>query len=394
VNDKLYPKYFKIQIYPTEDQKTYIDYCINCARYIYNWAIAKEKDQFELYKAGKADKQFLAEKDLRKLYKELKSEKGWLDNFHLEPARYIISRVEYAFDMFFKHHCRYPKFKTRKNEYIKNAFTYRIRHDRFYIDGSGIRIEGFKRGELINCKYDTGIHMKDDIQYHGVNVIRDNLGNYFVSFHLYLEKPIIDNRSNQALGIDLNARLDHRVVCSDGTIYHGVNTKSIEKRIRKYNDKYIKDVFRLREMEKTNPDAQMSKRAKRNIRKFRRANKKLRDVNTNWVNHISNEIIKKNPSTIVMEGLDIIGMNKKPYIAKQIHFVPLFRFRELVQYKCNKFNIPFILADRDFKSTQICSNCGAMKKMYSQKTYICKECGLRIDRDINAAINLEKLAYC
>lgn len=396
MSDNLYSEYHKIKIYPTEEQKSYIDYCINCARFVYNWAVYEETVQYENFKNKLTDKQFLSEKDLRKKYTELVKLNPWLSEFQIEPARYVISRVDFAFDMFFKHLCERPTFKKKKDKHVKDAYSFRIRHDRFYIDKSNVRIPGFKRGRTIDCKYDTDYRFKDNTMYHQVSVYRDNLGDYFVCFMIEKEKPIhIEVEDSKTLGIDVNLRRDRRMVCSDGTMYAATDTTSIEKRIRKIQTKYGRDLQNLKETEKTNPDAQLSNRAKKNILKFRKANRKLANVNMNDIHQMTSSIIKKGPKCIVMETLNIRNdMSRHPYMEKQRHYIPLFRIKEVMEYKCKLHSIKFISADMNFKSTQTCSRCGAIKKMSSQKIYICPKCGLRIDRDLNSAINLEKLAYC
>ena len=73
--------------------------------------------------------------------------------------------------------------------------------------------------------------------------------------------------------------------------------------------------------------------------------------------------------------------------------VILYTFQEILAYKCKHHGIELIKADKYYPSSQICSNCGNRQKIGSRKTYICPVCGLRINRDINAAINLEKYYY-
>ena len=74
---------------------------------------------------------------------------------------------------------------------------------------------------------------------------------------------------------------------------------------------------------------------------------------------------------------------------KILRDVSFYDITQKMKYKCENRNIPFIQAPREFASTQICSNCGHQKKMYSNHTYKCPICGMVEDRDINAAINLK-----
>lgn len=398
--DNLYKKYYKYKIYPNKSQSEFIDKCINLSRYIYNWALDLEIKQYELYKNQKTDKQFLSEHDLRKLLKIHREENEWLKEFPVEPSRYILSRVDFAFKMFFMHKNNYPKFKTKKN-IKKSSLSYNIRTDRFYINKDRVKIQGLKRGEFIDLGFESKFGNKSgDKDFHDVKVIKDKLGDYYISFYTYERKP--DNYFtelkieplNRGIGIDLNARKNRRFVCSDGTIYEGTNIDSKIYKVKQYQAKHQKDYRRLEKMEKTNPDAKLSKRALKRLRTLRKSYRKIHNINEYEVHKFTKNVINMNPKFVVMENLRIVGnIASNKFVANYIHFVPLFRYREVMEYKCNQYDIPFKLADKDYPSSQLCSNCGHQKKMGTQLIYICPNCGLRIDRDLNAAINLEKLGY-
>ena len=100
-----------------------------------------------------------------------------------------------------------------------------------------------------------------------------------------------------------------------------------------------------------------------------------------------------NPSTVVMEHMNNNDILQIPRVAKLTYDAAFYRCRQVMQNKCNKFSIPFILAPKSYPSSQLCSNCGSRYKIGTSKIYKCKYCGLEIDRDLNAALNLKKLAY-
>ena len=100
------------------------------------------------------------------------------------------------------------------------------------------------------------------------------------------------------------------------------------------------------------------------------------------------------PHTIVMEDLNVTGMMKNRHLSKAIQGQCFYEFKRQVKYKCERKGINFLLADRFFPSSKKCSSCGHIKKSLKlrERTYKCGNCGLQIDRDLNASINLEKLA--
>ena len=101
------------------------------------------------------------------------------------------------------------------------------------------------------------------------------------------------------------------------------------------------------------------------------------------------------PQSIVLENLNISGMMKNKHLAKSIAEQNLYMFRQLIEYKAGELGITVKYADRFYPISKTCSRCGHVKAELplSERTYKCPECGLIIDRDFNAARNLEKLAY-
>ena len=100
--------------------------------------------------------------------------------------------------------------------------------------------------------------------------------------------------------------------------------------------------------------------------------------------------MKTKPSKIVLEDLNVSGMMKNKYRAKAIAEAKWYEFRRQILYKSELYGIEVVLADRFYSSSKTCSCCGSYKKdlKLKDRTYICNKCGLKIDRDINAAINL------
>ena len=107
---------------------------------------------------------------------------------------------------------------------------------------------------------------------------------------------------------------------------------------------------------------------------------------------VTKRIINKTPSAIVIEDLRVRQLDNRKFMTRQICKEYFYSMRKKFENKCEEYNIPLILAPRTYKSTQLCSNCGSEKKMGNKKVYICPNCGLRIDRDLNAALNLKKIA--
>lgn len=398
IPEGFYRKGYKIKIYPTEAQCNYIDRCIELSAFVYNWTLDTISDNYTKFLNGETDKKFLSEFDLQHLLSEYRNENIWLQDITLTMGRYQIRNALRAFEGYFKHRTKRPKYKSKKKS---KKFIF-LRPERFYFEDNMLRIEGLPFGDKIYTGWHSNYHKKDNIEYVTPQITRTNLGEYFVSFCLIRRKPVEYFEEQKiepmqsAIGIDLNVK--DRFVCSNGYRSGSPNIDSLIRKEKKYNKICQKDYKRRRKQEISNPDnARISNRAIKRLNRYRKNYKKIQDTIDTFIQQETKKIINMHPTAIVMEHLSVHGMEKvarhKSHTGKHIHHAKFYQCRRTMQNKCNKYNIPFILAPKTYPSSQLCSNCGNRKKIYTSKTYICPVCGLRIDRDLNAAINLKKLAY-
>jgi putative transposase len=100
--------------------------------------------------------------------------------------------------------------------------------------------------------------------------------------------------------------------------------------------------------------------------------------------------LAKNHSKVVIEDLCVSGMLKNRRLALAISDAGFNEFRRQLEYKCKWYGSELVVVSRTFPSSKMCSRCGYRKKKLSlsEREYHCEECGLRIDRDLNAALNL------
>jgi putative transposase len=102
--------------------------------------------------------------------------------------------------------------------------------------------------------------------------------------------------------------------------------------------------------------------------------------------------VKTNPEYIVIEDLNVMGMLKNKHLSKAIQEQNFYEFKRQLDYKCKWYGVELIIADRFYPSSKTCSSCGNVKKdlKLSDRVYKCEKCGLEIDRDLNASINLRE----
>ena len=118
--------------------------------------------------------------------------------------------------------------------------------------------------------------------------------------------------------------------------------------------------------------------------------RKLSNIRLNHIYQSINIILKENPNRVVMEDLNISGMMKNKHLSKKIQEQCFHKFIQIMKYKCEWNGIKFIQADRFYPSSKTCSCCGNIKHdlKLKDRVYKCDKCGLEIDRDLNASINL------
>lgn len=188
--------------------------------------------------------------------------------------------------------------------------------------------------------------------------------------------------SNNGIGIDLG--VSKLATLSNGTIFEGINKSSSVKRLEyklKREQRQLSKKFRTNKSD-----------TKRNIEKqklkVQKLYVKLSNIRTDYINKVIDSIIKQKPSFVTIEDLNITQMMKNRYLAKLISQQRFFELRTKLENKCKDHGIELRVVSRTYPSSKTCSNCGNIKNLkLSDRIYKCC-CGLEIDRDINASLNL------
>ena len=199
----------------------------------------------------------------------------------------------------------------------------------------------------------------------------------------------VSAEKSSGIGIDLGIK--SFAVVSDGREYHNINKskrmRKLTKRLKHEQRKFMRKIRHRKE------DA--AKKCKRsNLDKQRlkvqRAYMRLTNKRHDYINKTVHEIVRTQPEYITIEDLNISGMMKNRHLSRAISECEFWYFRALLERKCREFGIQLRIAGRFYASSKTCSQCGHVKRdlKLSYRVYECSECGLVIDRDYNAAINL------
>jgi len=183
-----------------------------------------------------------------------------------------------------------------------------------------------------------------------------------------------------ALGVDLG--IHALAVVSDGTRYDNIKPLAIaHRKIRRLS----KELAR-----RTKGGANWHK-TKASLGK---AHTRVRHMREHYLHDISAGIIGKGPSALGIEDLNIKGMVQNRHVARAISDLGMHELRRQLIYKAEWNGTELVLIDTWYPSSKTCSECGHVRDTLrlSEREFICPNCGVIIDRDLNAALNLAAMA--
>lgn len=365
-------KAFKIRLLPTEQQKELMFKSIGCSRFVYNWALNRIN---ELQKQGIKYNM----SDIRKEFTQIKKQDKftWLNEVSNTTMVESMRNLDKAFKQFFKTKKGYPKFKTKR----KSKQSFYIRYNHLYFKNNVCNIEKigkvkFKTNYNIpECKY-SNPYCSYDGKY------------WYLSFTIEVEENQTTLNKDLSIGIDLGVK--DLAICSNGSKFNNINKTKRAKKIKKKLKRLQRQISRKYELNKVNNKFVKTNNIIKLEKQIKLLYRKLYNIRSNYIHQITNKIIKLKPYRIVMEDLNVKGMMKNKHLSKAIQEQCFYEFIRQMKYKCEWNGIEFIQANRYFPSSKKCSCCSSIKKDLKLKDRIfrCDVCGLIIDRDYNASINL------
>ena len=203
------------------------------------------------------------------------------------------------------------------------------------------------------------------------------------------------------IGIDVGCKLDNWFTCSNEYVQKRRSQEKIDKQILGYQKKFDRQLNALKIRKGTDEvtPQDYSESMKKTLKKINKGYKKITNRKKNDVREFANYLLDQNPKAVVFEDFRVEDWYNhdadKPKfvrdkINKAIHDSMLCEAKIMITNTLKSNNVDVILADKKFPSTQICSNCGYRQKLtLNQKLYKCPQCGLVMNRDLNASINLQ-----
>ena len=364
----------KIRLYPNKTQEQTLNKVLGCYRFVYNQMLAQKQNAY------RTDKTNLKVTDLSKWFHGtlLKDEQySWLKEQNTKVMKQAIRQMDGAYRNFFKQHNGFPKFKSKKDKQsalfpydaISKHNTFETRHISLTTPLKNIK---FRCSDLYFSrlkKYNKNIR--------SATLSKTKSGNFFLSILIEMDDVELKKfeHTNKQVGIDLGVK--DFVITSDGEVFENKHFfKKKEKQIKKLQ----------RQLSKKVKGSNNRKKAQVRIAKLfeRITNKK--DA---YIHYVTNELLTYF-DIIFMEDLNVQGMLRNHHLAKAIQEVGFCKFKETLVNKALVNDKQVVFIDRFYPSSKTCSVCGYKKRdlRLSDREWICPNCGMKHDRDINAAMNI------
>ena len=375
---------YKIEINPTDEQKSKIHRTIGVSRFIYNFYIAHNKEVYE--KEGKFVSGMDFSKWLNNEYIPNNQDKKWIKEVSSKATKQAIMNGEKAFKDFFKGTKGFPKFKKRKNQDVKAYFPKNNKTD-WTLERHRVKIPTLG---WIRFK-EFGYIPTNSVVKSGTVSQKSN--RYYVSILVEEDDIQVFNPINEGIGIDVGIK--DFAICSDGVKFKNINktstVKKVEKKLKREQRKLSRKYESLKIRNKNIGEGRATRQnIQKQVVKVQKLHQRLANIRTDYINKTVFSIIKQKPSYITIEDLAVSNLMKNKHLSKAIASQKFFEFKTKLMSKCKQNNIELRIVDRFYPSSKICSNCGEIKKdlKLSDRVYKCS-CGFIIDRDLNASINLK-----
>ena len=362
----------KVRLKPNKAQAKFIYQNFGAARFVYNWGL----EQLNKYREENKDKEKKDRAkrpsafDLTNKLNHLKNtteEYAWLKEVDSRILSFTFANLDNAFKRFFTRQAKYPKFKSKRDS--RQSYSTKTPSYPRLKDSNHILLPKIGSVKFFDRNY------LPEVEYKRATISTD--GDYIYCSVLFDASPKeLPAPIHESVGIDLGVKT--AVTTSHGTTFHLKRNRRLERRLKRAQ--------------------RIVSRRKKDSRRRLKARKRLR-ILYRKISNQRNDFIHKTTSTLVsenqvirMEDLNTKGMMKNHCLAASISHASFGEIKRQLTYKCEWYGRSLQLVSRFYPSSQLCSHCGARNKEMknlNRRTFVCHTCGFSLDRDLNAAINID-----
>lgn len=388
----------KIALDLTDEQEQQMWKSVGVARWSYNYAITRCKERYLKYLEDTTLPNTLTEGQIRKELTVLKNTTHpWLKEVGSNVIKQAVKDWNDTRNRFFKGLCNAPKYKSRSTS-----------KPSFYVNYESLRrVEGGFIGERLGFIKTTKPLPKipKGSYYKNPRISFD--GKYWYLSFSYEVPEISVELTDLVIGVDLGVKT--LATLSTGEFIENINksrrVKRLEKQLRREQRHLARQLQANTKGVLTTENGSRKPIYERSLdlcsniqatkRKIKLLYRKLSSIRLNHIHQTTSHLIKQLPKGIVIEDLNVRGLMKNRHLAKHIQNAMFSEFRRQLDYKCLQYGIYLVVADRFYPSSKMCSYCGNIKSdlNLNERVYKCSSCGLKKDRDLNAAENLAYYFY-
>lgn len=358
----------KIALDPNDKQATYFARAAGTARFAYNWALSEWNKQYEASKTDPSKPKPTQAALRRQLNAIKRKEYPWMLEVTKNAPQMAIIQLGKAFQNYFSGRAKRPKFRIKG---VDDRFT--LTNDQFEIAGSHIRVPNL-----------GWVRMREPLRFAG-RILSATISRTANRWHVSVTVDAPDSghlpqAENQgAVGVDLG--VSTLATLSTGEKIPGPKPHTaLLKRLRRCS----------RSLDRKQKGSSNRKKARR---KLARLHAQIVNIRSDAMHKLTTALTRRY-SVIGIEDLNVKGMLGNHRLARSIADMSFYEFRQQLAYKAAMRGGIVVVADRWYASSKTCSDCGEKVSVLplSVREWTCPVCEEKHDRDINAAINLKKMA--
>ena len=362
----------KYELNPTKTQKTLIRQSCGCCRKVYNVMLDRK------ISAYKKDGTSLSAFELINQLPELKKELTYLKDAPSQALQQAIKNLDAAYVNFFrKGGSGFPKFKKKG---CKDSFRIPVA---CLIDYDNWTIKVAKIGTV---RFFKGHNKQINGKIKSYTITHTSTDRYYISvMYETMDRPKLNN--NKSVGIDVGIK--DFAILSDGRVFE--NQKHLKSNLSKLR---VLQRTASRRYQQGKKREEQSNNWRKAVRQVAKIHERIAFQRHDYLHKVSTWIAR-NYSTVCVETLNVKGMQKNHHLAQAISDCGWGMFLNMLEYKCDNL----VKIDRWFASSQTCSVCGHKEEMVKNlnvREWTCPDCGTIHNRDLNAALNIERegLSLC
>lgn len=351
-------KAYKFRIYPTAEQQILLTKTFGCVRFIYNRMLA---DKIKHYEETK--------ENLYCYPSQYKAEFEWLKEVDSLALVGAYNNLKTAYNNFFRDKkVGFPKFKSKKNS--RYSYTTNCVNGNIKLQGGYIVLPKLKAVKIKQHR-----EIPQDYILKSVTVSKTPSGKYYASILFEYDRVITPVEPKNFVGLDFSMK--ELFVASDGS------SACYPRYYRLALDKLAEEQRKLSKMQKDS-----NNRNKQRI-KVARLHEQVANQRKDFLHKLSRQITNAY-DCVCIEDLNMQGMSQALKFGKSVADNSFGAFVTMLEYKLLEQGKQLIKIDKWFPSSKTCSCCGAVKNKLelAERTYNCEVCGVVLDRDYNASINI------